>query len=124
MSEVLYSREDKVRDSEVDMHQGVNNSIYLQYLQHARHEFLRARGVAIDIHVPVVMEAHVKYQAFLTANDRYRVDIRVTRDKLTWHFLSDIVNLATGKTAVSSDLHVVFFKDRRPSRDVVLDLPG
>lgn len=123
MSEVLYSREDKVRDSEVDMHQGVNNSIYLQYLQHARHEFLRARGVDIDVHVPVVMEAHVKYLAFLTANDRYRVDIRVTRDKLTWHFLSDIINLGTGKTAVSSDLHVVFFKDRRPSRDSVLDLP-
>ncbi len=122
MTDILFSHTDKVRDSEVDMHRGVNNSIYLQYLQHARHEFLRAAGVDIDVYVPVVMEAHIKYQAFLTANDTYRVDIRVTRDNLTWHFLSDIVNLGTGKVAVSSDLHVVFFKDKRPSRDAVLTL--
>jgi acyl-CoA thioester hydrolase len=121
MTDIVFSHTDKVRDSEVDMHRGVNNSIYLQYLQHARHEYLRAAGVDIDVYVPVVMEAHIKYQAFLTANDTYRVDIRVRRDKLTWHFLSDIANVATGKAAVSSDLHVVFFKDRRPSRDNILN---
>jgi acyl-CoA thioester hydrolase len=120
MTDILFSHTDKVRDSEVDMHLGVNNSIYLQYLQHARHEFLRSAGVDIDLYVPVVMKAWIEYKAFLTANDTYRVDIRVTRDKLTWHFLSDIVNVGTGKVAVSSDLHVVFFKDKRPSRDEVL----
>lgn len=121
MSDIVYSHFDKVRDTEVDAY-GVNNSIYLQFLQQARHEYLRSISVDIDHYVPVVMEAHIKYQAYLSANERYRVDVRVTRERLTYHFLADIVNLESGKVAVSSDLHVVFFKDRRPSRDMVI--PG
>jgi len=122
LGEIVFSHTDKVRDSEVDMHRGVNNAVYLQYLQHARHEFLRAAGIDIDVYVPVVMEAHVRYKAFLTANDTYRVDIRVLRDKLTYHFLADIVNVGTGKLSVSSDLHIVFFKDFFPCRENILRL--
>ncbi len=35
----------QVRDYECDMGQVVNNARYLNYLEHARHDLLRARGV-------------------------------------------------------------------------------
>ena len=122
MDSIIFSHLDKVRDSEVDIHRGVNNSIYLQYLQHARHEYLRASGIDIDLYVPVVMEAHVYYKAFLTANDTYRVDVRITREKLIYHFLADIWNVRKSKLSVSSDIHIVFFKDQMPCRQNILGI--
>ncbi len=46
MKEYIYRLDFKVRDYELDMQGGVvNNSVYQNYLEHARHEFLLSRGI-------------------------------------------------------------------------------
>lgn len=121
-SPVMFAKADRVRYNEVDMHGGVNNPIYLAWTQDARLDFLRSRGVDPNIYLPVVMEAHIVYKNFLTADEEYRIDLRVKREKLNHQFLADIVNLKTGKTAAVVDQRIVFFKDKKPSRDNILSL--
>ena len=119
---IAFVRTDKVRYNEVDMHGGVNNPIYLVWTQDARLDYLKSKGVDPNEYLPVVMEAHVSYQNFLTADDEYRVDLRVTREKLNHHFLADIVNVSTGKVSAVVNQRIVFFKDKRPSRENILGL--
>jgi acyl-CoA thioester hydrolase len=58
----------------------VNNSVYLNYLEHARHEFLLARGVnfpdltAQGIHL-VVVRAELDYRRSLRPGDEFQVTV-------------------------------------------------
>lgn len=119
---VDFVKTDRVRYNEVDMHGGVNNPIYLVWTQDARLDYLKAKGVDSNEFLPVVMEAHISYQNFLTADDEYRVELRVTREKLNHNFRAEIVNVSTGKVSAVVNQRIVFFKDKRPSRENVLKL--
>lgn len=119
---IVYTTEDKVRDIEVDMQRGVSNPRYLEYTQHARHEWLKTLGLDLDRTMPVVMEAHAFYKKFLTAGDRYRVDLTVYRERLGYHFLSRITNIGSGQNSFEADQLIVFFTDWRPIRqDIVAE---
>jgi acyl-CoA thioester hydrolase len=45
MTEKVFDLEFKVRDYECDMDHVVNNAVYLNYLEHARHELLLGLGI-------------------------------------------------------------------------------
>ena len=67
-----------VRDYECDLQGVVNNSVYQQYLEHARHEYLKACGIDFaaltsqGIHL-VVTRAELDYKASLTSGDTFTV---------------------------------------------------
>lgn len=44
--EFIFAMEFKVRDYEVDSQGRVNNAVYLNYLEHTRHEFCEAAGLS------------------------------------------------------------------------------
>ncbi len=107
---IVYTLDEKVRDSEVDMHRGVANFTYLSYAQHIRHEYLKSIGIDIDQAVPVVKDATAEYINFLTAGDRYRSELRIhLNGRVRYHFLCSITNLATGKLSFQSDQTIIFF---------------
>ncbi|MCH8552873.1 MAG: acyl-CoA thioesterase [Natronospirillum sp.] len=87
----------KVRDYECDLQGIVNNAVYQQYLEHARHEFLLSRGLdfaaltARGIHL-VVVRAELNYKRSLRPGDDFHVGLNTAKNgRLRFDFLQDIV---------------------------------
>ncbi|MHC4221495.1 MAG: acyl-CoA thioesterase [Planctomycetota bacterium] len=86
----------KVRDYECDIQGVVNNSVYQNYLEHARHDFLLSRGInfaemtSSGIHL-VVVRAELDYRKSLKSNDEFEVCTNFHQvSKLRFAFLQDI----------------------------------
>mgnify|MGYP002629413802 CR=1 FL=1 len=109
---VEFSLEMKVRDYECDMQGIVNNAVYQNYLEWARHEFLTSRGLnfaeltASGI-IIVVIRAELDYRQSLRAGDCFRVTVRarqVSRLKLMFEqevYKGDTLMLEARITATS-----------------------
>jgi len=94
-----HSIEFKVRDYECDMQAVVNNGIYQNYLEHARHEFLKSRGIdfaavtAAGINL-VVTRAELDYRKSLVSGDSFCVRSLVKHvSKVRFQFHQQIVRL-------------------------------
>lgn len=83
--ENIFAVDFKVRDYECDLQGVVNNSVYQNYLEHARHEFLLAREVdfaaltAQGIHL-VVVRAEMDFRKSLKPGDSFRVTVACEMD--------------------------------------------
>jgi acyl-CoA thioester hydrolase len=89
----------EVRDYECDLQAVVNNAVYQNYLEHARHEFLRARGIdfaevtAAGINL-VVIRAELDYRKPLQSGDRFCVRSHLQKNsRLRFEFHQDIFRL-------------------------------
>ncbi|MCG2634727.1 MAG: acyl-CoA thioesterase [Gammaproteobacteria bacterium] len=87
----------EVRDYECDLQGIVNNAVYLNYLEHARHKQLQAIGLdfaglhdgGLDL---VVTRSEVDYLAPLKSGDQFRVESRVSLlGRVRFEFLQQIL---------------------------------
>ena len=99
----LHTIEFKVRDYECDMQGVVNNGVYQNYLEHARHEFLHTQTISFaDVTAQginlVVVRAELDYRDSLRSNDEFRVCSNLQRlSKLRFEFMQDIFRLPDNK---------------------------
>ncbi len=120
-----YELEFKVRDYECDLQGIVNNSVYQNYLEHTRHEFLDSIGINFKALferniVAVVARIDLSYKTPLKSNDRFVVRTRAEHKGIKYMFYQDIyrlpdeqlclkgivttTTLINGKLAVSEEL--------------------
>lgn len=97
-----FELEFKVRDYECDLQGIVNNSVYQNYLEHTRHEFLDSIGINFaelferDI-LAVVARIEMAFKTPLKSGDRFVCRLRVEHKGLKYMFYQDIFRLPDEK---------------------------
>lgn len=78
----VFSLAFEVRDYELDQYGVVNNAVYLNYLEHARHQFLHEIGidpaaVARTGRSLALAEIHLRYRSSLRSRERFHVQVHI-----------------------------------------------
>lgn len=99
MKDYSYRFKMDVRDYECDMQGIVNNSVYQNYLEHARHNYLKNIGIDFKNYtergiILVVVRAELDYRSPLRSGDRFWVGINLVREsRLKFAFYQDIYTI-------------------------------
>lgn len=108
MNDTCFRLEMAVRDYECDLQGVVNNAVYQNYLEHARHEYLKSLGIdfaalaAEGVNL-VVTRVEMDYRLSLTSGDRFEVAVRAERlSPVRIGFRQDICRLPDRKAVVQA----------------------
>ena len=123
-----YELEFTVRDYECDLQGIVNNAVYLNYLEHTRHQYLLSKKIdfaklhteGIDL---VVSRIEIDYKFSLSSDDNFVVKVNTYKEgHLRLIFEQDIYKLPENKHVVHAKVIGVGLKKGRPMK--VEDIPG
>lgn len=128
MAEKTFELELKVRDYECDMDHVVNNAVYLNYLEHARHEFLAGIGIrfgelssqGISL---VVTRIEADFKASLISGDVFIIRTTLSRlGRIRLQFNQSIYRTSDSKLMLSAVVTGTALNERgRPEIPLVLD---
>ena len=110
----------EVRDYECDMAGIVNNSVYLNYLEHSRHEFIKAMGLDFQamfkagIYV-VVAHADLSYKTPLKSGDAFSVKLRIEHKGVRYIFNQDIYRIPDNKLCLQGVVTTTSLINGRPA---------
>jgi acyl-CoA thioester hydrolase len=125
----MFSVEFTVRDYELDLQGIVNNSNYQRYLEHARHEYLIAKGIDFaKLHEEgqdlVVTRVEMDFKFPLRSRDKFRIVLRTEKEgnlKIVFH--QQILRIPDDKVIVNAKVTGVSLKNGRPSRpDEIIEI--
>ena len=124
---MIYELEMAVRDYECDLQGIVNNSVYQNYLEHARHEFLLSVGLdfaqmhedGIDA---VVSKIELNYKQPLRPRDLFIVRLGVRKEgRLRIVFNQEIYRKSDEKLILSGTVTAVLTRAGRPIAPTIFD---
>ena len=106
--ERTYRLELEVRDHECDVQGIVNNSVYLNYLEHARHKMIKEQGIdftqlakkGVNL---IVVRTEIDYKSPLVAGDRFFVhSVLAKESRLKIAFYQTIKRIGDDKLIVKA----------------------
>lgn len=125
--EYIFETEMMVRDYECDLQGIVNNAVYQNYLEHARHEFLHDVGLdfeqlcqdGIDA---VVIRIEMDYRQPLRPRDEFIVKLGMHKQgRLRFVFDQAIARKDNGKTVLEAQVTGVLTRNGRPIAPELFD---
>ena len=108
MTDKVFQCRMAVRDYECDMQGVVNNSVYQNYLEHARHEFLKHKGrdfaeLTRRGIIVVVVRAELDYLQSLRSGDVFDVSVEPVRiSAIRLGFQQQIIHEASRKVMLKA----------------------
>jgi acyl-CoA thioester hydrolase len=123
----VFQSEMMVRDYECDLQGIVNNAVYQNYLEHARHEFLHSIGIdfaqlCADGIDAVVTRIEIDYKAPLRPRDRFIVNVGMRKlGRLRFVFDQSILRKSDGKLIIEAQVTGVLTQKGRPVPPVLFD---
>ena len=117
----IFTLEIAVRDYELDSEGIVNNAIYLHYLEHTRHAFVKREGLPFgsltrEGLVPVVRRMEIDYRLSLHSGDVMLSRLWIKRNGPRFIFHQDIFNKETGELVVAAVVTIVNMGNGRINR--------
>ena len=118
----IFTLEIAVRDYELDSEGIVNNAIYLHYLEHTRHAFVKQEGIPFgsltsDGLMPVVRRLEIKYCTPLRSGDVMLSRLWIERKGPRFVFYQDLFRKADEVPVVKAVVTIVCMdKDGRINR--------
>jgi len=114
-----FEMEMSVRDYECDIQGVVNNSVYQNYLEHTRHQYLKTIGVDFKKYADqginlVVTRAELDYKHSLTSGDKFVVTLNFQKEsKVRFAFYQDILLLPEKKIVIKGKITGVALNAKR-----------
>ena len=118
----IFTLEIAVRDYELDSEGIVNNAVYLHYLEHTRHAFVKQEGIPFgsltrDGLIPVVRRMEIDYHTPLQSGDVMLSRLWLERKGARFIFHQDIFRKADETAVVNAVVTIVCMtKDGRIDR--------
>jgi acyl-CoA thioester hydrolase len=109
-----------VRDYECDIQGIVNNSVYMNYLEHARHQFIKTMGIDFAaLHLqgidPVVAKAEMNFRSSLRPGETMRIFTSMQKEgRFRYLFVQKIVRLPGNELVMDAVITAAIVKAGRP----------
>lgn len=127
MHDYHFETELEVRDYECDIQGIVNNSVYQNYLEHARHKFLNHAGLSFaqmhnDGIDAVVIRAELNYKFPLRPGDIFLVRLKMAKQgRLRIIFKQQVIRKTDKKLMVDARITTVLTRNGRPVSPEILE---